>query len=201
MSAEYNEPETISQQNRDGLSIISESSVPTGCGSLPQKVMQCAACLQQTEYTDDHAYCEICGAGLGSLIYSGHEPALVTGNEVYLMTPPVRTVDKRRHPRIPCKSVRACIKTEQGASIIVDVVSIGRGGVRFTSFEKFSLGTPISIAIYYVEGGQNIFQDGRIIRVQRRASGTRPNEYAIEFSVRKRLSQCTEKLSSGKVSS
>jgi hypothetical protein len=200
MSREYNEPETTPQQNRDSLSIISENSVPTVDETLPRKIMRCAACSEQTEYTDDHAYCERCGAGLTSMVYSGHEPVLVVGYENYLVTSSLRPVNKRRHTRIPCRSVQAGIRTEKDAIVIVDVVSLSRGGVRFTSFATFSLETLVSIAIYYVEGGQNIFQHGRVIRVQRNVAEEQPDEYAIEFSTTSRHRECVDRLDSGKVS-
>jgi hypothetical protein len=47
---------------------------------------------------------------------------------------------------------------------------------------EFYLETRVSIATYYMDGGQNIFQDGRIVRVQSRPSAGVPGEYAIEFS-------------------
>jgi hypothetical protein len=64
----------------------------------------------------------------------------------------------------------------------VNLVNISKGGVCFTSYAEFHQGTPVSIAPYYIEGGHNIFQNGRIIRTQRRPCPTSPGEYAIEFS-------------------
>ena len=64
----------------------------------------------------------------------------------------------------------------------MDLVNISRGGVYFTSVEDFRLGAPVSIASHYIEGSQNIYQDGRIIRVQCRATTLFPGEPAIEFS-------------------
>jgi hypothetical protein len=114
--------------------------------------------------------------------YSGYEPNLVPiCHEVYHLKPPVRTVNERRYPRIPCRNVKACIKTEQGSSVIVDVINISRGGVCFTSLVEFYPGTPVSIATHYIEGGHIIFQDGRIIRAKHSGSATTPGEYAVEF--------------------
>jgi hypothetical protein len=91
---------------------------------------------------------------------------------------PAKARDDRR---IPCRNVKALIKTGAGAGAVVDVVNISRGGVCFTSVEKFRLGTSVSIATHYIEGGHNIYQNGRIIRVEREASAMLPGEYAIEF--------------------
>jgi hypothetical protein len=77
--------------------------------------------------------------------------------------------------------VRACIKTEAHAGVIVDLINISRGGVCFTSNAKFYPRTPVSIATHYIEGGHKIFQDGRIVRMQRKPCSVLPGEYAIEF--------------------
>jgi hypothetical protein len=180
-----------SEPTRAGLSIVAVNGLRTDGGILRCKVVQCSVCMQQTEYTDGHENCEMCGAGLssGESAYSGYEPHFVPiCPEVYLLTPLVRTVNERRYPRIPCRNVKACVKTALGSSIVVNVVNISRGGVCFTSAEKFCAETPVSIATHYIDGGQNIYQDGRIIRVQRRPTAMLPGEYAIEFLQRERLS-------------
>jgi hypothetical protein len=51
----------------------------------------------------------------------------------------------------------------------------------FRTFEQFRLEAPVSIATYYTEGGQNIFQDGRILWMRESESGM-PAEYGVEFS-------------------
>lgn len=169
MSGETNELRTSSLANRIGLSIVRNR----GTG----------------EHTDNHAEGQICGAGPSLSIaephYSGYEPNLVpTCHEVYLLKPPVRTVDQRRYPRIQCRNVRACIKTDTHADVIVNLINISRGGVCFTSYAEFYPGTPVSIATHYIEGGQNIFQNGRIVRMQHSPRTMSPGEYAIEFSDR-----------------
>ena len=191
MSETYRELVMPAQPDRDGLSFVSEGNVRTGGGGLPRKIVQCSSCLQHTEYTDGHDYCGMCGAGLSSLsvesLCSAREPGLITGHESYSITPPVRN----EYPSIPCRNVRACIKTAQGSSVIVDLINISRGGVSFTSPAEFSAGTLVSIATHYLEGGHNIYQDGQIIRVQREDSSTQPGEYAIEFLLKPRLSSMT----------
>ena len=115
--------------------------------------------------------------------YSGQEPNLLPMcHEVYHLKPTVRTVNERRHPRIPCRNVKACVKTEQGSSVVVDVINMSRGGVCFTSLVEFYPGTAVSIATHYIEGGHTIFQDGRIIRAKRGESAMLRGEYAVEFS-------------------
>jgi hypothetical protein len=114
--------------------------------------------------------------------YAGYEPDLVPiCHELYYLKPAVRTVNQRRYPRIPCRNVKACIRTEQGSSAVVNLVNMSRGGLCFTSEMEFCPGTRVSIATHFIEGGHNIFQDGRIIRVQSKGSATLPGEYAVEF--------------------
>jgi hypothetical protein len=147
-----------SQTNRRGMSIVPESHGRTDHGSLSP--------------TD----------GITGSQYSGYEPNLVpTCHEVYFMRPTVRTVNERRHPRIPCRNVKACIKTEQGSTVVVNLVNMSRGGLYFTSAMDFRPGTLVSIATHFIEGGHNIFQNVRIVRVQSKGSSTLPGEYAVEF--------------------
>lgn len=51
----------------------------------------------------------------------------------------------------------------------------------FATFEQFRPEARISIATHYTEGGQNIFQDGRIIWTREMEPGM-PPEYGVEFS-------------------
>jgi hypothetical protein len=76
----------------------------------------------------------------------------------------------------------------------VNLINISRGGVCFSSHAEFHPGISVSIATHYIEGGNNIFQDGRIVRVQRAPSAMSPGEYAIEFSPNRSLafSRATE---------
>jgi hypothetical protein len=158
MSGKITKSEIAPQTNRRGLSIVPENAGRTGQSSSPPK------------------------DGVSESLYSNHEPNLVpTSHEVYYLKPEGRTVNERRYPRIPCRNVKACIKTEQGPSVVVNLVNMSRGGLYFTSVMKFSPGTRVSVATHFMEGGHNIFQDGRIVRVQSRGSATLPGEYAIEF--------------------
>jgi hypothetical protein len=95
--------------------------------------------------------------------------------------PAERNGKKRRFLRIPCKSIFACIRAES-EHIVVEVVNISRAGVGFRSFRHFRAGAEVSIATHYIEGGQNIFQTGRIVR-SHLPSGTTCVEYGVEFGV------------------
>jgi hypothetical protein len=185
MSREYSELGTPALPNRVGLSIIYENGKRAD-RQRSRQVVQCSACFQMTEYTEENAICELCGAQINasSSTYSGHEldALVVTGHESFLVKP----AKERRHPRVPCRKVKACIKTEKAASVVVDVVNISRNGLCFLTFEQFCPGTAVSIATHYIEGGQNIFQNGQVIRVQQRPVSNRPGEYEVELSFNQR---------------
>jgi hypothetical protein len=95
------------------------------------------------------------------------------------MEPAVR--EFKVYPKIPSRTVRACIKQVNEASRVVDVVCVGRNGLCFRSFDPFTPEATISIATHYVEGGHNIFQNGRIARAFPRISEMLPTEYEVEF--------------------
>jgi hypothetical protein len=127
------------------------------------------------------------GLSIGSN-YSGHEPEeFVTTNDQYETAQPAATVhavnvhavNKRRHLRVFCRSARACIRTES-ASFIVYLTDVSRSGMCFRTTQQFRTGTPISVATHYIEGGENIFQNGQIVRVRYSPSGDIA-EYGVEF--------------------
>lgn len=176
-----------SQPDQSGLAIVSKNGVRTSQRSWSSEIVQCPACLQEAEYTDAPERCATCGARLNlpapESSYSGSVPNLVPiGHEVYYLQPPVRTVNERRYTRIPCRNVRAHIMTKLGSGTVVHLLNISRGGVCFTSAQEFHPGAEVSIATHYIEGGHNIYQDGRIIRVERMPSASMLGEYAIEFA-------------------
>ena len=90
-----------------------------------------------------------------------------------------RTGNERRSPRIPCRNMMACVKTPF-TTAVVNVPNISRKGLCFRSAKKFWQGAAVSIATYYIEGGQNIFQNARIVRTRNSPSGT-ITEYGVEF--------------------
>ena len=141
MREENEERGMPSKPTRVGLSIVSANGLRIDRGGLSRKFVQCPTCLQQTEYTEGEESCEMCGAKLsvGESSYSGYDPNFVPiCPEVYHLRPPVRTINERRYPRMRCANVKACIKTAQGTSVVVDMVDVSRGGVCFTSVETFS---------------------------------------------------------------
>jgi hypothetical protein len=68
-----------------------------------------------------------------------------------------------------------------GKTYIVEVANVSRGGACFVTFDRLTQGESVSVAVHYVEGGQNIFQNARIVRTRPRPSGSLPTEYAVEF--------------------
>lgn len=192
MSENYKDPRIPAQQSRGGLSVVTESSLRIDRISLSRTIVRCAECFQLTEHTGNYRVCGMCGARLSAPISQSIHPLrvpdLVTGHESYSIEPQRQNDD----PRIPCRNVRACIKTEEGSTVMVNLLNISRGGVCFISDEEFYTGTPVSIATHYIEGGQNIYQDGRIIRVQRKPSSMLPGEYAVEFTRKQRLNNMTD---------
>lgn len=187
MSGEANERGMSSQRNQVGLSIVHRKGMRTSSPGLSPLVEHRAVCSHQNEYKDSRGNCQACGTALRLNVansqYLGYEPNLMpSSHEVYFLKPTVRTADQRRYPRVPCRNVRAYIKTELDSGVIVDLINMSRGGVCFSSHAEFYPGTPVSIATHYMEGGQNIFQNGRIVRMQRSPSARAAGEYAIEFS-------------------
>jgi len=113
-----------------------------------------------------------------SIKYCGQTSGgLTTEHKDRPVKPLEQTVTERRYPRISCKRMLACIRTEL-TSTIVEVVNISRSGMCFRSVQHFWPGTMVLIATHYVEGGQNIFQNARIVRARYRSAYT---EYGVEF--------------------
>jgi CheY-like chemotaxis protein len=176
------------QLYRGGIESGSTSRAQSQKSSSVQHAVRCMACSQLSESTDAHGYCSDCQSRLRASDgnYSSYLPELVTGHERYFISPPEKTAayggERRRHPRIPLRNVRACITTRHGATAVVDVADLSRGGFCFfTSDQWFALGTQVSVAMHYNEGGENISQSGRIVRVRTRSSA--PSfEYGVEFS-------------------
>jgi len=151
--------------------------------------VQCTSSAMPSESAHRGTSCQVDSTAALSLVspefsYSSYEPDLVVAShELYLLKPTVRTADERRYRRIPARNIHACIRTEDGTSVIVDLINISRGGVFFRSCAEFDSETLVSIATHYILGGQNIFQEGRIVRVQRKPLATLPGEYAVEYSL------------------
>jgi len=145
---------------------------------------QYAPRLQEIEL--DHVYREASSESVGpGLNYSGDEPeGFVTDHDQCQTSPPAstaNTINMRRHLRVFYRTARACIRTDS-ASVIANLTNVSRSGLCFRTSEKFSPGATVSIATHYIEGGENIFQSGRIVRVRHSPSGNFA-DYGVEFCV------------------
>ena len=183
MSWEFNHASSSSRIKQNALWKVYEKR-ESGNNNSFREIVKCDSCSQVAEYFEGKTFCSRCSVSfVATPDYAKQEPDLLTiSHEVYYLTPPRRTINERRYPRIVCKNVQGCIRTAQGTQVIVDLINISRGGVCFSSNENFALNSPVQIATHYFEGGQNIFQEGRIIRIQRKPTISLPGEFAIQFS-------------------
>ncbi len=145
-------------------------------------------CAPWQEIELEQVFSETCSESVSSgLNYSGDEPeGFVTDHDPCQTSPPAAMpntikVNLRRHLRVFCRSARACIRTES-ESVIANLTNISRSGLCFRTSEKFNSGATISIATHYIEGGENIFQSARIVRVRHSPSGNFA-DYGVEFCV------------------
>lgn len=138
-------------------------------------LVQTTGCDSHHPLSADRFMCAIkyCGETLQNLV--------IEHNRYYVkpdcLKTAERTVDGRRHPRVSCKNMLACVRTEL-SSTVVEAVNISRSGMCFRSVQHFWPGTMVLIATHYVEDGQNIFQNARIVRARYRPAYT---EYGVEF--------------------
>lgn len=117
--------------------------------------------------------------------YAGVDPDFMPAcHDMYFQKPEPRRKDKRRHSRVSMSNSKVCVKNERGESVVAEIINLSRGGVYFQSSAEFAVGSLVSVATHYIEGGLNIFQDAKIVRVQRKPSGDLPGEYAVQFSPR-----------------
>jgi hypothetical protein len=159
---------------RKAVSVVAKSStVQTGSVPAPDPEFRVAAELEQRQKRN----APVSPARSGQ----AREPANDRKNAG--TEPQLSGVNRRKQPRVPCRKTRAYVITDNVPGAVVEVVDISRGGLCFVSFDRFYPGTAVSIATHYMEGGQNIFQDGRIVRVRHKPSGMSPSEYAVEFSL------------------
>jgi hypothetical protein len=110
------------------------------------------------------------------------DPNLVPfGEQIFEMRPQTRTVNERRHKRLATQHSRACIRCAGRDDDMVEVLDISRGGLRFESPRYYEPGTAIEVATHYVEGGNNIFQQARIVRRIRDNGNHWNGEYGVQF--------------------
>jgi hypothetical protein len=147
-----------------------------------RRIVLCAACSRTVGYSITHPYCPMCGAKLefSTPNYSGQADGFVTGRDRFPGQRRAPVVERRRCNRIPCRDVRACIRTEAPASVLAYMPNVSRNGMCFRTRAQFQPEELISIATYFTEGGQNIFQNGRIVWTRDVESGM--SEYGVEFS-------------------
>lgn len=112
----------------------------------------------------------------------GEELNLVpAGHDVYHLRPPRRIVNERAHVRITSKTSQVCIRIPGKEDDIVPMLNLSKGGLGFASHVEYEPGTAISVAVHYVDGGNNLFQPGRIVRVHRKNLPMVPGEYGVKF--------------------
>ncbi len=107
------------------------------------------------------------------------DPAFVAGPEGFMVKPAVS--ERRQDPRIPCRHVRAELRSSN-QNFLVTVLNMSRGGFAFETFRDLPLGATFSVATHYIAGGQNIYQEGCVHRVERRPTAARAGEYAIKYA-------------------
>lgn len=111
-------------------------------------------------------------------------PELVTGFESYSISPETNSPTRVDDHRIICRNATASIKIGEGQHFLVKLASMGKKSVSFISEERFVVGNSVSIATHYIEGAQNIYQDGRITRALGRSFDGGSGEYLVEFTRR-----------------
>ena len=75
---------------------------------------------------------------------------------------------------------KACILCN-GEQQIVEMLNVSRGGICIRSRIRYAVGTFVQVAAHYVEGANNIFLSGRVVRANLAATSTLPGEYGIEI--------------------
>jgi hypothetical protein len=78
--------------------------------------------------------------------------------------PPARPANRRRHVRTMIRC-QACIRSFEYGDDVVNCEDMSRGGIRFTSRNKYVAGIEIRLAVPYSPGSQGIFVSGQIVRV------------------------------------
>lgn len=116
-----------------------------------------------------------------SEVSANADPLLVPFAESieYLSPDHKREKDERRHKRIRM-TVKAAIQFN-GNEEVVDVQDISKLGLRFFSLKLYPPGTLVRVAAPYAFGGNNIFQDAKIIRAHRHPTTLVPGDYALEI--------------------
>lgn len=111
-------------------------------------------------------------------------PELVIGFESYFIARETNASfsTKIDDHRIVCRNAVASIKTADGEHSLVKLASMGKKSLSFISEKRFIVGNRVSIATHYIEGAQNLYQDGRIARALGRSFDGSSGEYLVEFT-------------------
>lgn len=91
-----------------------------------------------------------------------------------------RAEDRRKHPRVTVKRIKACLTRMGQIQDVVEVVDVSRGGIRFRSSRQYVIGDWVQVAIPYTPGAANIFVSAQVVR---RQGGTADKGLA-EFGLR-----------------
>jgi hypothetical protein len=115
-------------------------------------------------------------------VYASFEPNFVPSgyNVSDLKETPASRKERRRHHRIASRNGKACILCN-GEQQIVEMLNVSRGGICIRSRIRYAVGTFVQVAAHYVEGANNIFLSGRVVRANLAATSTLPGEYGIEI--------------------
>ncbi len=134
----------------------------------------CPCCRERTKFTAPER---------GNTVYDAGDmdPNLVvSGHEIYELRKPKKDINDRQHGRIPTHA-KAFLRIPGREEELVNVLDVSRGGLRFESPNNYEVGLEMEVALHYVEGGNNIFQKGRIVRKQRRPTEVWKGEYGVMF--------------------
>ena len=76
-----------------------------------------------------------------------------------------RAEDKRRHVRVVVH-MTVCVRHGFLGEDLVSTEDVSRGGFRFKSRKRYSVGAQLSVAVPFAPGGANIFVPARIAHVR-----------------------------------
>jgi hypothetical protein len=110
------------------------------------------------------------------------DPLLVSVGDridLFAIKPKRLNTEERRHKRLRA-TFKACIRYGDEEEI-VDVQDFSRGGLRFSSFKLYKVGTTVNLSAPHTVGGNNIFTPAQVIRANRRPSGVVPGEYSLKL--------------------
>jgi hypothetical protein len=96
---------------------------------------------------------------------SGEKTAISAGPA----EPPAKMANRRKYMRTKVR-FQACIRSFEYGDDVVACEDMSRGGIRFTTRQKYVAGTEIQVAVPYSAGSPGIFVAGQIVRVVEHAT-------------------------------